>query len=229
MTFDPAVMLAQIQAALDALQRSIAHLAGLERAVIAFIDEHPQPVPSALVTTPQPTAEPSAAPATAIAPVKKAKAKTAPKPATAGPAARRTRPPDDEVLAVIATAKAERRPIAQAVADHYAVKVTTANNWITQARKAQPTTATASAPPASAPPAPATIASPADAAAGLKRAERPTAANQARAGSMMLTCHDCDFEAGSDRVADLNRHTLLEHGRRATSRERTPVPAEAAS
>jgi hypothetical protein len=249
MTFDPVAMLAEIQADLDAMQRSMAHLAGLERAVIAFLDDHPQPVPApAPIQAPvlpadlvKPAPAVTAAvrpeqvdtftvPATKPSPKAPSKAETAPRPATTGPSTRRTRPPDDEVLAVIATAKADRRPIAQAVADHYAVKITTANNWITQARKAMPsTTPTPSPSPSSSTPEPVTIGATTDLAADLTRKTRPTATNQARSGSMVLMCDACEFETTADRAPDLLRHTLSTHGRRATEGERTPVRAREAS
>lgn len=57
---------------------------------------------------------------------------------------------------------------------------------------------------------------------------RATAANEARTGVRILMCDECEFECGSDRAMDLNRHTLTVHGRRATVAERTPVLAGAA-
>lgn len=246
MTIDAIAMLAEIQAELDDLTRRIAHLAPLERAVIAFLD-----TPEPAVSVPEPEipgvdgaglaqhglagggAEPAAVspPAPAPAPPlvkldpasrarvvgsvagKKPAVKAGPKKATpaniAAAQARRTRPPDTEVLAVIATAKAEGRPMKQAVATHFAVPPTTANNWITQARK---TTTTAPA-PAPAPP------------AVEKVPAAPAATSQARPGTMVLVCNECEFEVSTAQISALMNHTVKVHGRRISDSERRPVPA----
>lgn len=101
---------------------------------------------------------------------------------------------------VASEALAAGQPLARAVAKHFGISEMAAQKWVQAARKAGHHIE-------------------------ADRIGRQHAVAAPSVPATVLMCDECEFEVAADHAADLNRHCLQVHNRRASQVERTPVTA----